>query len=216
MIERARKVEGEEPADEYIYIIKCKRKFIRPELNGLYRGPKMYSNDKINNERQEILDDLLEKVKEEDLDLSSVEYNSDHSNCFEFNKIVENQQLPMIRKDYPMRGVIKWNDVYLPSWVVISFFNRGGLFYVGESAGNLVQRIRSHKKGETRFFKIHDPVDLLEAWSIDFHKFRERSSNRFGIFNEPRERKSQIEEYVRSSLSKKLDGGRRKPFVYCN
>lgn len=215
MLKNARKIEKENLGDTYVYVIKCDRDFSRPDNNGLYRGPKMYDTGNINDVRDNLKKDLFEMVVENELNISESEYEKTNNNCFEFKEIINNQTLPVILEEYPVHGIIEWDNLYIPSWIVLSFFNRGGIFYVGESTDNLSERIRSHKNGRTTFFKLHTPVDLLEVWSIGYHTFMEKTSRRVGIFNST-ERNSEIEEYVRSKLSKKLNSGRRKALVYSN
>lgn len=215
MIEKAKKIE-QNNADAYIYIIKCKREFEQPKYTNIYLTPKDYLEENITENKKEVLSKLFKKIQKHNLNIDSSAYNKEYNNCFKFESIVSNNKLLDVKENYPVHGIIKWNQLYIPTWVVISFFIRGNIYYVGETSDKITNRIKNHKKGKTNFFKIHKPINIIEVWEINYHKFNGDNYKK-GIFNDIKMRRNyRVEQFVTSSLNKESSIGQRERFVYSN
>lgn len=204
MIEKAKKIEESSGADSYVYVIESNRQFRRPEYPSL-RGACFFQESKLNDKKQHIMDDLFNKIEDAGLNVDSSAYNPNYDNCFSFDEIVSDGRTYQVYDEYPINGIIKWNNLYIPSWIFLSFFVEGNVYYVGESDSSLTSRLKSHRNSKTNFFKIHNPSNLVEVWEINYHEYDSEFDYSEGLFNRSISRGERIEKYLRELASDHKD-----------
>jgi hypothetical protein len=203
MIEKAREIEDDSEADSYVYVIESTRQFRRPKFPHLPMVSH-FNRVELNNEEKDILDDFFTKVEDAGLNIDSSAYNPNYDNCFSFDEITASKILHIYR-EYPINGVVCWNNLYIPTWILLSFFVEGNVYYVGESDSSLTSRLKSHQNSETNFFKIHKPSNLVEVWDINYHEYDSEFDYSEGLFNHSISRGERIEKYLRRLTSNHKD-----------
>jgi hypothetical protein len=203
MIEKARKIEDNSEGNSYVYVIEANRQFRRPDLPRLCLV-NSFKRGKLNDKDKEILDDLFTKIRDAGLNIDSSAYNSNYDNCFSFDEITVDEMINIYR-EYPRNGIVYWDDLYIPTWILLSFFIEGDTYYIGKSDGNLISRLKSHKNGETNFFKIHSPSNLVEVWDIDYHEYDSDFDYHKGLFNRGTSRAEIVEKHLTELAANRKD-----------